>query len=179
MLSFIALYLLVSEPILAFQAHRFIYFNDHRPGEILTGKFLAFYSETSRPYCAKLCSLSSNCISYNYYMTRVCQLNSGDVFSKNAELLEDPASTYFGMKRDERPICVEKGREKDIRDDRTPNFCNINLKRQDAEWSDWVDEFAVDTIDEWKKVKRRYRNKVAVRITERALKRTNIKPISI
>ena len=137
------------------QATRGINFDDRRPGYALDGKSIATHSRSSQIRCANLCSLQPDCVSYNYYMTRVCQLNSGDVFSKNAELPENLASTYFGMKRDGRPRCVEKGREKDIMDDGTPNFCYINLKRQDAVWNEWVDVFAVDTTEEWKKVKQR------------------------
>ena len=44
---------------------------------------------------------------------------------------------YIGMTRDFVPKCEEKGEEKLITDDDSPGVCQINKKREDAEWGEW------------------------------------------
>ena len=41
------------------------------------------------------------------------------------------------MTRDFVPTCEEKGKEKLITDDDSPGVCQINKKREDAEWGEW------------------------------------------
>ena len=133
-------------------AKRRITFDDPRSGIKLVGQSLEVFRDVSRIRCAKLCTREPKCLSYNYFSSHYCELNAADVFTREAHLSGSDIASYVGMSRDRIPRCSEKDHSRDIQDDSQPNFCQVNLKRQDEEWSPWADETVIiDNSTEWKK----------------------------
>ena len=133
-------------------ADRFMAFEDLRFGEKLVGLTLSRKKTISRFKCAIFCAVTPKCKSFNFLETRTCELNSGDAFTLGAQVVQGSKSAYHGMKMNNFAKCFQNGEPVDIQIDPVPNVCRINQKRQDAEWSQWEKNLAVDSPTEWKRV---------------------------
>ncbi|XP_075264502.1 uncharacterized protein LOC142356491, partial [Convolutriloba macropyga] len=80
---------------------------------------------SSRMECSQRCVSTPKCRSVNLCYRKVCQLNTGDLFSKGVQMQSSFHCLFVGMKQTFVPVCNEKG------------ACNINQKRADAEWGEW------------------------------------------
>ena len=134
---------------------RSLVFDDLRLGEKLTGQITRVETGINRVGCAISCLQTPECMSFNFFERRLCQLNSGDAFTNETEMTTDPASIYQGMRKEIYPDCVEKGSERDIQNDEDPNFCQINQKRQDGQCSGWGEVLEEDTAQDYKRVNSR------------------------
>ena len=133
--------------------HRFVSFDDFKPEERLNGHLLTTEAVASRRRCAVSCLQTPACQSFNFQpKNRKCELNSADAFSQGAQLTSDSFFDYQGMKRNGHPICSEYGKLRNIQNDETPNFCQINLKRQDAKCGQWEETVVKYSYSEWKKI---------------------------
>ena len=131
---------------------RAIEFEDFRIHAKLEGYLLKKTVQLSKVRCAVSCLQTPACMSFNFYTNKMCELNSGDIFSLGSKLVPDKNSVYHGMKRIAYPKCLEKGHPKTIRDDSPPNLCGINLKRQDEYCDDNEESVDVDSDKEWQRV---------------------------
>ena len=134
---------------------RRIKFEDIRRSFRLTGSSKLKTQLTSSHLRARLCGKTPRCRYFNYCLSKLCELNSDDVYSigQNQFLLQgDPKCVYNGMIKDSTPECLERGAPKDIQDDGDPGYCAINEKRVDQIWGPWKKETTVDTQDEYKEV---------------------------
>ena len=88
------------------------------------------------------------CKSFNFCTNRqTCELNSADfhqsafnrsISIKSVDILKDVIGcVYVAMSKLVQPVCYEKGLFKNIQDDNNPGKCAINLKRTDAQWTEW------------------------------------------
>ena len=131
---------------------RSLVFDDVRVGEKLTGQIFRTEYGFDRNECVTFCLFLPECKSFNFFERRICEFNSGDVFSTGAEMKNDSAAIYQGMRQEIYPECFQKGLPRNIQNDRQPNLCRINQKRQDAECSDWTQSLEEDSVQEWKKI---------------------------
>ena len=109
----------------------------------------------TKAHCALLCNRNQACRSFNYYLSRLCQLNSADVFAVTnvqTSFERDRLCTYAGMKANEEPKCFEKGVQANIFDDVNTGRCRINKKRIDGEWASWEKELIIDNSTEYLKM---------------------------
>ena len=87
-------------------AHRYVTYDDHRPGEKLLpeggkgGKYLSVFVDVKSVKCAQLCTVDPQCKSFNFYGV-YCELNTEDAYSLNATFVTDSRSVYIGMMRNE------------------------------------------------------------------------------
>ena len=117
----------------------------------------------NQAHCALLCNRNQACRSFNYYLGRLCQLNSADVFSvtnMQTSFETDRLCSYVGMKANEEPECFEKGVQANISDDVNTGRCQINKKRVDGEWGFWETELIIDNSTEYLKMEIRQPTKV-------------------
>ena len=116
----------------------------------------------NQAHCALLCNRNQACRSFNYYLSRLCQLNSADVFAVTNMLTfeTDCECSYVGMKANEEPKCFEKGVQANISNDVNTGRCQINKKRVDGEWGSWETELIIDNSTEYLKMKIRQPTKV-------------------
>ena len=135
---------------------RSVSFNDFRAAQKLVGHVIGVKAVIIRRKCAMLCLQTPACMSFNYFKSRNCHLNSRDVLTPGTEMVQDPHSIYQGMRMNEIPKCLEKGNAKGIQYDGSPNFCKINQKRQDSKWSQWEEQIEIDNAEEWRKVSSRF-----------------------
>ena len=90
--------------------------------------------------CATKCSKTPRCRSFNSCEAGIkleCLLLSEDIYLNKSQLIEDSRCSHRGMKAESFPSCYENGSERSITDDSDPGNCAINLKRIDANCSDW------------------------------------------
>ena len=93
---------------------RSILFDDGIKGKRFeyAGSLLATKSISNQFECALLCNIRATCRSFNVCGKLNCQLNIEDFFSteaKTSALSDDETCDYFGMKKDQFPICEAKG----------------------------------------------------------------------
>ena len=131
---------------------RTILFDDFRSHAKLQGYLLKKTVVLTEIRCAVSCLQTPACMSFNFYTNKLCEMNSGDVFSLGSELVPDKNSVYHGVKQTAFPKCLEKGHPISIQDDSSPNLCRINLKRQDEYCDDNAEYIDVDTENEWHRV---------------------------
>ena len=135
---------------------RNIGFEDFSVGQRLKNESEKVLKNTlSKKFCALLCSKNSACLSFNFCGRTTCELNLADIFSIGAILETSSDCVYQGMKREEMPICQVGSYFIDIRDDNHPGTCEVNQKRQDAQWNEWVEIMEVNNDFEWKRIKSR------------------------
>ena len=146
------LFLIVSTGFCIPLVQRSLVFDDLRLGEKLTGQITRVETDINRVGCAISCLQTPECMSFNFFVNFKCELNSGDAFTNETEMITDPASNYQGMRKEIYPECFEKGLPRDIRNDDDPNFCHINRKRQDEDCSPWEESLEEDSKEQWKRV---------------------------
>ena len=108
-------------------ASRSIKFEDIRRSFRLTGSSMLKTQLTSSHLRARMCGRTPQCSSFNYCPSKLCELNSDDVYSigQNQFLLQgDPNCVYNGMIKDSTAECLERGALKDIPDDGDPGYCD-------------------------------------------------------
>ena len=116
-------------------AERSILFNDQKSEQRLVGTVFRRVFVQRRVTCAMFCALEPECRSYNFRITRVCELNSGDAYSTCLASFESNSATeYWGLTREQVPVCREGDRIRSITNEDLPNYCQIGKKRQDAAW---------------------------------------------
>ena len=134
-------------------SQRMIQYGDMLKGKRLISNQWKTQFKTFRQFCAFLCLITPECLSFNTCSPEKCELNQGDKFSMEAVLENYPACSYVGMKRDYIVQCQQKGVSKSVREDSEyDNLCQIDLKRIDGQWINERHEVQVDSADEWKKV---------------------------
>ena len=92
-------------------------FEDNRPGKKLVDQKNVSKKLGSLTSCSHSCNRAANCLSFNFCHNFICELNSEDVFSTELGedlLQEDSTCTYFGMDREEMPLCKEEDNHVDI-----------------------------------------------------------------
>ena len=126
-------------------------FEDHRPRIALVDFEAQKVTKTSLSECGHLCTVKSNCLSFNYCSSRTCVLNNQDAFSSSTAIFEpNNVCSYFGMKRNQLPSCSVGGVERNITDDSFPDSCGINLKRVDSFLAPPGEVIQVSNVsDEW------------------------------
>ena len=145
--------LYVVEASMHLLSQRMIQYGDMLKGKRLMGNHSKTQFKTSKPFCAFLCLITPECLSFNTCSPEKCELNQGDKFSMQAVLENHPACSYVGMKRDYIVQCQQKGVPESVRDDSDyDNLCQVNLKRIDGQWINDRHEVQVDSADVWKKV---------------------------
>ena len=126
------------------------FFEDFRYGTNIAVAPLNTFRGRSRPACAMFCSKNALCLSFTFCNPAICTLSSQDLYSPAFEVKIDKSCEYFGMKREAYPVCAEKGEDRAITEDGDPNFCGINLKRQDSQWGNWTEVVIINNPYEWK-----------------------------
>ena len=110
-----------------------IYFRLHSFEEVHHGTKLSNVSiieelqVSSRMECSQRCVSTPKCRSVNLCYRKVCQLNTGDLFSKGVQMQSSFHCLFVGMKQTFVPVCNEKGYKKDIVDDKHPGMRNVYL----------------------------------------------------
>ena len=92
-------------------------FEDFRRFQKLTGNSSAIFTNMPRFQCASKCLKSPNCLSFNFCGRKTCELNTADAHSKNFVLEKDNFCSYFGMRQNAMPECIQKGYLNDILND--------------------------------------------------------------
>ena len=129
--------------MVSFSVKRSIAFEDiQRQKTIYSSSPLLVERTTSKTSCILKCLFHTDCISISFCDDRVCMLNLVDIYSKTSELEHSKSCIYQGMRREESPDCTTE-------DD--PEKCEVEGKKQDGEWTQWVHSVQVDTPHEWKK----------------------------
>ena len=142
---------LIVEPL----ASRSMASEDLWESKTLKGFLTQTLLKISQNECAKRCLSQPTCLSFNYWDSMKCELNSGDRFSADAEFEHSPGCHYLGMIQVHQAYCREKGTPRDVKTDSGKNWCEINKKRQDSTWKEWEEIVAIDSEDEWKRVQTR------------------------
>ena len=136
-------------------AQRTTGFSDYIPNKKFSGFVIQTFTKTTFTHCAHLCLFTAECISFNHCNSLRCELNSADVFASNTNFEDSPICNYFGMPKDDKPFCSEKGVMRSVQDDSSENICKINGKRQDSKLSDWTVLLEIDNSKELKRVRER------------------------
>ena len=110
---------------------RSVSFEDFREGKSLVGFVIRSIRDVSRRKCVALCLQTPTCLSLHFVKHRSYQLNSGDAFTYGSQFGNDPNSIYVGMKREEVPKCIERGKPVNVLN-AASSQCQINQKIQDA-----------------------------------------------
>ena len=146
----------VSEATMAPLSQRKMGFEDFNKNVKLSNSLIRTYWNTPKLKCAKMCSKTPNCLSFNICGRKNCELSSLDVHMKNFTLEENEDCNYFGMNQIEVPTCREKGVYKSIRNDdkSQQNICQINSKRIDGEWEVNMDnpQNMIDNSTSWERI---------------------------
>ena len=95
-------------------ARRSTTFDDFRPDIKIIGHSFRLINGIEKIICAKVCHITPECLSFNFYLCKTCELNSKDLFSNGTLFEHDPGSVYTGMLKDQSPICYEEWRKRDI-----------------------------------------------------------------
>ena len=132
-------------------------FEDVRMNMRFAGSPMKTVRVSSANGCAMICHRHPECRSFTFCQWSTCELFRDDVFSTaeyDTKLIADHSCKYFGLKKDETPLCKEGKSVVSIQDSSNNGNCQISLKRVDREWTQWsqMDEI-VDTGAEYKKMK--------------------------
>ena len=135
--------------------YRAMPFGDVRNGKRLTDTKLGSFSVITSTKCAMLCLKEPMCKSFNFCSRGIiCELNEHDVFSTvfGEQLLQDAKNCfYIGMRRDQVPVCFYGWENVKISNDESSDFCGVNSKRIDTQWTSW--EYVIeDAITDWKEI---------------------------
>ena len=127
-------------------ASREVAFEDFEIKTKIPGHQLNKLFHSSKSLCATYSLKQPDCRSFGFCPPKTCVLYSGDVFSNISNTQRDENCDYLGMRKDDSPQCMERGGNRNIQNDDDPNFCAINLKRQDSEWTSWSEEETLSGI---------------------------------
>ena len=133
-------------------AHSTVY-EDIRAGKKIPYDPILLKPETSSVKCALACTKHEKCRSFNFCEDKTCELNRDDVYSTQEGegiLTESGSCSYFGIKREKAPICLNRGKFVSILKETDRGRCEIFRKRVDREWAPWVPSETIDSETEWK-----------------------------
>ena len=83
-----------------------------------------------RKDCFIKCLQSMKCISLNYCDSRVCEMNERVIHSVAASDINNESNcVYIGRLENSEVECLKNGQKKNIQNDLSPGFCEINQKR--------------------------------------------------
>ena len=146
---FLFIHFIIVRCVLNPLAARDISFEDFRFSKIVTGlDTQGFHRTKTRTECAWLCSTTPECLSFNFYESRNCELNSGASFTPGAVFQTSHSCSYSGVLKSAALTCQEKGIVLENPDENQQMFCNFEQKMQN------IDSASV-TARDWKKLRSR------------------------
>ena len=83
-------------------------FSDVKKNQILPGTVFATH-KSRRSACVQLCNSNAQCMSLNWCISDICELNSADVHDALEGLFSAVGCFYVGMTKHSYPLCNDKG----------------------------------------------------------------------